>query len=180
MRGSCTGVRALNVHKHHRKRRSQGGDDSYGNLIELTPATHELVHANPELAYQRGLLVHSYDDPAQVRPDLGGFLSDLGIHDTEGFLASLSDKPKRKNYEKDSEERRKRRRITVAVPNDTEDGGAVWDETQDRIKQALIELGLYSEGDKIPAYEAWIACANDWLNSLAFPGAWEGRDDTFA
>ena len=65
---------------------------------------------------------------------------------------------------KQGEERRKRRRISVAVPDDSEDGGGLWDETQEEIKAALIKDGLYDEGDKIPAYEAWMAQARDWLD----------------
>lgn len=65
------------VHKHHRKRRSQGGDDSPENIIDLTPEIHELVHRNPALAYEHGLLVHSYNDPAEIVPDIGGFLRAL-------------------------------------------------------------------------------------------------------
>lgn len=67
----------MSVHRHHRKRRSQGGDDSPANLIELTPLQHEAVHRNPKLAYEHGLLVHSYDDPEDIEPDLQGFLAAL-------------------------------------------------------------------------------------------------------
>lgn len=143
------------THAHHRKRRSQNGDDSWGNLIELPPEVHELVHRQPEIAYQHGLLVHSYDDPSEIRPDVAGFLSSLGIEAQE--------KPKRKKL--DTAERRKRRRISIAVPNDTEDGGAIWDETISEVKRRLVALDLYDDVTTIPNYEAVIAGLRDWLNS---------------
>lgn len=55
---------------HHRKLRSQGGEDSLTNLIALCHACHNLatnsVHLNPGKSYDKGLLVHSWDDPADV------------------------------------------------------------------------------------------------------------------
>ncbi len=147
------------VHAHHRKLRSHGGDDSYGNLIDLPMELHYLVHANPELAYQHGLLVKSYDDPAAIKPDVSGFAASVGFE---------LEKPKRKNFEKGSEERRKRTRITVAVPMDTENGGEVWDETLHEVKRALVGLGLYESAERIPAYEAVIAALRDWLNDLVY------------
>lgn len=145
-------------HKHHRKRRSQGGDGFWGNMIELPSDVHALVHENPEVAYRHGLLVKSYDDPNQIRPDVRGFLAALGVEGEE--------KPRRKNYE--GEARRKRKRITVAVPADTEDGGAVWDDMLSLVKQKLWDAGLinpekYKHADKYPAYEALIACMYSWV-----------------
>ena len=145
-------------HKHHRKRRSQGGDDSYGNAIDLPPAIHEAVHREPEAAYEHGLLVRETDDPGTIRPDIPGFMAALGM---EG---EPEQKPKpRKRLAGD--ERRKRRTISLKVPNDAENGGEVYDETLERVKERLVAMGLYEDGAQIPAYEAWIACANDWLNS---------------
>lgn len=72
-------------------------------------------------------------------------------------------KPKRRNFEKGSEERRQRKRITVAVPADRENGGEVWDEILSLVKAKLVRLGLYSEDDKIPAYESLIAALYDWV-----------------
>lgn len=74
-------------------------------------------------------------------------------------------KGKRKRKKLNTAERRKRKIITVRVPADSEDGSAIWDETQERIKKKLVEMELYDEHDTIPAYEAWVAGANDWLNS---------------
>ena len=145
-----------NFHRHHRKLRSQGGSGAWGNMIELPVAIHQMVHENPEVAYQHGLLVKSHDDPNQIRPDVRGFLASLGFEGDIGF------KPKRKNFEKGSQERRQRKRITVAVPADRENGGEVWDEILELVKAKLVRLGLYSEDDKIPQYEALIAALYDW------------------
>lgn len=79
----------------------------------------------------------------------------------------LNVKPKRKKFE--GEERRQRRTISIKVPNDQEDGGAIWDETLRDVKAALVGLGLYDNPEKIPAYEALIAALRDWLNDLIFP-----------
>lgn len=54
----CTG-RA--VHAHHRKRRSQGGDNSSANLLRVCVQCHTYIHANPERSYAKGWLVHSWD-----------------------------------------------------------------------------------------------------------------------
>lgn len=56
----CTG-RA--VHTHHRKRRSQGGDGSPANLLAVCLNCHQQIHDHPALAYERGWLVHSWDEP---------------------------------------------------------------------------------------------------------------------
>ena len=76
---------------------------------------------------------------------------------------SREGKPKRKRLK--GQARRQRKTISIKVPNDTEDGGAVWDELLDRVKERLIAAGLYDEADTIPVYEALVAALNDWLNS---------------
>lgn len=68
------------IHKHHRKRRSQGGDDSPENIIELEDWVHEAVHRNVTLAIEYGLLVNSWDDPAEIP---------CGEVDVQSFLAAL-------------------------------------------------------------------------------------------
>lgn len=53
--------------RHHRKLRSQGGQDSIENLVLLCPHCHKiLIHGRPARSYARGFLVHSWDDPAKV------------------------------------------------------------------------------------------------------------------
>lgn len=54
------------VHKHHRKLRSQGGDDTPKNLLDVCLGCHTTIHANPSESYARGLLVHSWADPSEV------------------------------------------------------------------------------------------------------------------
>ena len=69
-------------------------------------------------------------------------------------------KPKRKRFAGD--ERRQRRTISIKVPNDRENGGEVWDEILELVKAKLVRLGLYSEDDQIPNYEALVAALYDW------------------
>lgn len=140
---------------HHRKLRSQGGDDSWGNQIRLPRAIHDLIHDNPEVAYEHGMLVKSHDDPASIEPDLASFCASVGFELSEA-------RAKRPRLKDDA--RRKRRTISVKVPNDEENGGEVWDETLEQVKERLVSLGLYSEDDQIPVYEAIIAGLRDWLN----------------
>jgi hypothetical protein len=63
----CGESRALHV--HHRRRRSQGGPDSYANQITLCHTCHAWVHAHPEDARGGGWLVSRTTDPAQVPVD---------------------------------------------------------------------------------------------------------------
>ena len=76
---------------------------------------------------------------------------------------SRESKPKRKRFQ--GEQRRQRKVISIKVPQDTENGGAIYDETLALVKDKLVTLGLYEEGADIPAYEATIAAWADWLNS---------------
>lgn len=55
------------VHTHHRKLRSQGGGDEPSNLLRVCLECHTWIHGNPSDSYARGLLVHSWADPALVR-----------------------------------------------------------------------------------------------------------------
>lgn len=71
-------------------------------------------------------------------------------------------KPKRKWLK--GEQRRKRRTISLRVPQDNEDGGKVWDETLERVKEALVEDELFESVEKAPAFEATVAALNDWLD----------------
>jgi 5-methylcytosine-specific restriction endonuclease McrA len=53
------------LHVHHRILRSQGGPDSYANLITLCAQCHGWVHAHPAQSYSRGYLLKSGWEPAQ-------------------------------------------------------------------------------------------------------------------
>lgn len=65
--GSCEiehpGCTGRWTERHHRLRRSQGGPDHPSNLLGLCLRGHSFVHANPSLAYARGWLLHSWEDP---------------------------------------------------------------------------------------------------------------------
>jgi hypothetical protein len=43
-------------HAHHLVMRSQGGNDTPGNLLAVCAECHEHIHRNPEWAYERGFL----------------------------------------------------------------------------------------------------------------------------
>jgi len=49
---------------HHRKLRSQGGDDTHENSLALCSACHAWVHRNPAAAKRLGLIVPSWAHPA--------------------------------------------------------------------------------------------------------------------
>jgi len=89
----------------------------------------------------------------------------LGPLDPQPAGREKARKPKRPRLKGD--ERRKRRRISLAVPNDRENGGEVWDEILELVKAKLIRLGLYSEDDQIPNYEALVAALYDWATTDA-------------
>ena len=76
--------------------------------------------------------------------------------------------PKRKKFEGD-DAGSVHHLYLCKVPADTENGGEVWDEILALVKAKLVEIGLYSEDDKIPAYESLIAALHDWLHRLMAP-----------
>jgi hypothetical protein len=77
---------------------------------------------------------------------------------------SVEGKTKRRRRLKD-EARRKRRTISIRVPDDQEDGGALWDEMFEYICSRLVREGLYEEGHPIPVFEGVFAALADWRNS---------------
>jgi hypothetical protein len=59
----CTG---LGEHVHHRKMRSQGGDNSLACLVHACNHCHKRIHEHPEESYANGWLLHFWQDPAAV------------------------------------------------------------------------------------------------------------------
>lgn len=57
----CKSRRA--AHAHHRKLRSQGGEDTPENLRHLCTDCHNHVHAHPAESYLAGWLIRSWDEP---------------------------------------------------------------------------------------------------------------------
>lgn len=49
-------------HTHHRKLRSAGGSHDPSNLLGVCHACHDFLHANPELSYEHGWLLHSWEN----------------------------------------------------------------------------------------------------------------------
>jgi hypothetical protein len=47
-------------HIHHRKMRSQGGENVATNLLHVCHRCHDNIHANPEASYRAGHLVKSW------------------------------------------------------------------------------------------------------------------------
>ena len=56
----------MSLHRHHRKLRSQGGDDSEHNTMLVSPEQHRWIHDHPARSYALGWLVKSWQDPAEV------------------------------------------------------------------------------------------------------------------
>lgn len=61
-RGYCEvgslGCLGRGVHLHHRLMRSQGGGHEADNLLNVCRHCHDLIHAEPMFAYERGWLLH--------------------------------------------------------------------------------------------------------------------------
>jgi len=53
------------VERHHRVRRSIGGD-RLSNILMLCPEHHRYAHGHPTEARERGVIVHTSKDPAEV------------------------------------------------------------------------------------------------------------------
>lgn len=54
------------THVHHRKLRSQGGTNDLGNLLDTCLWCHGAIHGRVAASLERGLLVASWADPADV------------------------------------------------------------------------------------------------------------------
>jgi len=61
------------THRHHRQLRRHG-NETPANILEVGVELHDAIHRNPALAYEHGLLVHSWDDPAEIPADVAGFM----------------------------------------------------------------------------------------------------------
>lgn len=60
----CAGIAD---HRHHRQLR-RFGDHSNSNLLPVCFACHEHIHRNPAWARSWGLLVSSWEMPAEIQP----------------------------------------------------------------------------------------------------------------
>lgn len=135
------------MHRHHRKRRSQGGGDEAYNVIEIPAALHDWIHANPERAYELGLLVRSHDDPAEVSVTL-----------PESVIAVKQPKVKAS-----PEAPRPRATVGIKVPKDERENGA--EVLLTLIEECRKELqGEFNWKDDVPNYFVLTAVLADWLN----------------
>lgn len=131
-------------HKHHRKRRSQGGTDDPSNILKVTPEIHDWIHANPQEAYDLGWLVHSYEEPEEV---------------VVCFPENLKMKPPKKAK---PETPRTKVTVTIKVPKDEQEDGA-------EVLQTLIEecrkelVGEMGWQENVPAYFVLSAVLANWL-----------------
>lgn len=137
------------THKHHRKMRSQGGNGASSNIIKISPELHSLIHANPAVAYKHGLLVHSYDNPADIPVDIPSFLAELGLeHDHEGSCVfcgvDIQVKPKRPRLKGD--DLAKRKTVTLKLPEGCD--GIYWEEL-------LAEAETVEQSQEDTQYEQW-------------------------
>jgi len=64
------GITVDNFAAHHRQLRSQGGKDSYANLVAICHRCHNFgnnsIHLNPKEAVATGWIVPGWADPAEV------------------------------------------------------------------------------------------------------------------
>jgi len=61
LREPCVLCHGRSQHIHHRRLRSQGGDNDFSNLLPMCWRCHDAVHAN-----QAGLIVGRTEDPRRV------------------------------------------------------------------------------------------------------------------
>jgi len=64
--GICARCGEAGSHAHHRKLRSQGGRDTFSNMIYLCAPCHETVHRERVEARDAGWIVHPQMNPAHV------------------------------------------------------------------------------------------------------------------
>jgi hypothetical protein len=51
---------------HHRKQRSEGGDDRRANLCHICRRHHDWVHEHLDRAHELGLIIWGYEDDPKV------------------------------------------------------------------------------------------------------------------
>ena len=136
------------IHRHHRKRRSQGGDDSPTNILLLPQEVHAWVHDNPDKAYELGWLVKSHDDPTEI-----------SVQIPEELVKIAKRREKRQK-----EEARQRAVVSIRVPKDErEDGAGIFDDLVQQARERLMPvLGLK---ENCPAYYVLVPVLNDWLTN---------------
>jgi hypothetical protein len=140
------------MHKHHRKRRSQGGGDEPANIIEVPDALHQWIHDHPDQAYEIGLLVHSWEDP-----------EDISISLPEEVIDTVAKVRKKAKVEKKDEKPRPKVNVTIKVPKDEQEDGAEALRTLiDECRSELLEEMGWQEN--VPPYFVLIAVLHDWLS----------------
>ena len=71
----ASGCNGRAEHLHHRKLRSQGGEHTAENLIQICSGCHYWLHNNTGVAYEHGWLVKSMKDPAYIPFERRGVMS---------------------------------------------------------------------------------------------------------
>lgn len=151
-----------NLHRHHRKRRSQGGGDDFVNVIDLCFVCHELVHAHVEQAYEHGLLVKSWQDPKDVAIVLPFRVIPVGNQDRE---VGTKPCPKCNGKGKVAEEPKlepapPRNKVTwsVRVPKDErENGYELLEALMEACVGRMVKLELIRDNNKGANYYTLIA-----------------------
>lgn len=122
------------IHRHHRKRRSQGGDDSEQNIARVCLECHSWIHDNPRDAAAAGWLVLSWQDPTEVEAQV--LEEEVARHTATGrehdHLSPGETCPtchRKVPVKREKQEPRNRVVVSFKVPKDVdEDGVALWDE----------------------------------------------------
>ena len=135
------------IHRHHRKRRSQGGDDSPGNIILLPQEIHAWVHDNPEKAYELGWLVRSFEDPQEISIQIPEELVKIA-----------------KRREKREKEAPRRRAVwSIRAPADSEQGVELLEDLTQQARERLVSVMGWQED--VGSYYVLMAVLSDWLNT---------------
>jgi len=165
---------------HHCFPRSQIGNDSWFVAIGPDAGRYAETSIIPHVV---GLCREHHDDVEEHRSwikllddsflwfdrvaadSLEGRLADwelIGALDPQPAKGEKSKKPRLRLR---GEERRKRRRISLAVPDDWENGGELWDEMVEDAKEWLFEEGLFGDRGRIPVYEALMGMHAHWVQA---------------